>query len=154
MSWLPTSQYNQAVQWFPHSSCCKMTKNEVAMCRRHVRGGCWQEGGEIGGVWEDLSTDEFTSLSKWNDIVVNLGATKNNNEQRQTRQNKQHAWCWQRSQESEASDRRGEEDIRKDDISNSNSNSNSNITLQQHQKHLPAYITTMANNNKLHVLPP
>lgn len=29
---------------------------------------------------KDLGIDEFTSLSKWNDIVVNLGATKNNNE--------------------------------------------------------------------------
>lgn len=54
-----------------------MTKNEVAMCvcvcARHGRGG------QGSGGMKDLGTDEFTSLSKWNDIVVNLGATKNNN---------------------------------------------------------------------------
>lgn len=54
-----------------------MTKNEVAMCvcvcARHGRGG------KGSGGMKDLGTDEFTSLSKWNDIVVNLGATKNNN---------------------------------------------------------------------------
>lgn len=44
------------------------------------REGQWASRGS-GGV-KDLGTDEFTSLSKWNDIVVNLGATKSNNNER------------------------------------------------------------------------
>jgi len=36
----------------------------------------------VGSRLQDLGTDEFTSVSKWNDIVVNLGATKSSNASR------------------------------------------------------------------------
>lgn len=127
-----TSQYNQAAKRESSSSSSyrRWQKNEVPMRVLH---GEADMGMVHGNGCGDLGTDEFTSLSKWNDIVVNLGATKNNNE-RQTGQNKQHARWRQRSMEYAVGRPPGVsvmEGSRKDYT-----------------------IPTKANSNKLHVLPP
>lgn len=143
------SQYNQTRQQQLH----KMTKNEVAMCvcARHGRGG------KGSGRVKDLGTDEFTSLSKWNDIVVNLGATKNNNNEatneptneRTSDKTKQTAYMMATKKP------RGELYLLAEREGGHREKGGAKQVKRMTTKGTtPGYITTKPNNNKLHVLPP
>lgn len=142
------SQYNQSSQQQLH----KMTKNEVAMCvcvcARHGRGG------KGSGGMKDLGTDEFTSLSKWNDIVVNLGATKNNNNEATNEPTNERTNV---GQDKTNSIHDGDKEAKRRAVFASRGGGEGGgkqVKRMTTKGTTPGYITTKPNNNQLHVLPP
>lgn len=90
--------------------------------------------GEQGVGVKDLGTDEFTSLSKWNDIVVNLGATKSEPNVGQDKTNSIHDGDKEASQRGRRERERGRErrkGCKAAESTTDNGNSNNKAKQQQ-----------------------